>query len=92
MKNFLFILFSLTITFPIFSKDEKPNEATGHDLVCKQIRIIAGDDSPIVKMLSELTNPKSEGGMLAIGGIVRCENSTSICYGTSGSALSCHKK
>lgn len=92
MKNFLFILFFLSVTSSIFSKDEKPNETAGYDLVCKQIRIIAGDDSPIVKMLSELTNPKSEGGMLAIGGIVRCENSTSICYGTSGSALSCHKK
>ncbi|CAE14716.1 unnamed protein product [Leptospira phage LE1] len=92
MKNLLFLLLFLTITSSIFSKDEKTKETLGNDLVCKQIRIIAGDDSPMVKMLSELTNPKSEGGMLAMGGVVRCENSTSICYGASGSALSCHKK
>lgn len=92
MKNFLFILFFFVIVDSIFSKDEKPKESTGNDLVCKQIRIIAGDNSPIVKMLSELSNPKSEGEMLSIGGVIRCENSSSICYAASGSAFSCHKK
>lgn len=92
MKNLLFILFFFVIVDSIFSKDEKPKEIIGDDLVCKQIRIIAGDNSPIVKMVSELSNPKSEGGMLAMSGFIRCENSTSICYGASGSALSCHKK
>lgn len=92
MKNFLYVILFFVIVDSIFSKDEKPKETSSNDLVCKQIRIIAGDDSPVVKMLSDLTNPQAEGGMLAMGGVVRCENSTSICYGASGSALSCHKK
>lgn len=92
MKNFLYVILFFVIVDSIFSTDEKPTETTGHNLLCKQIRIIAGDDSPVVKMLSELSNPQAEGGMLAMSGVIRCENSTSICYAASGSTFSCHKK
>ncbi|TGL97943.1 hypothetical protein [Leptospira jelokensis] len=92
MKNILLLGCLLIITSAVFSKDEKPKEASGNDLVCKQIRIVAGDDSQIVKMLSDLTNTQAEGGMIAMTGVIRCENSTSICYAASGSAFSCHKK
>jgi hypothetical protein len=92
MKTLLLILFFTTLTFSIFAKDEKPKETNGNDLVCRQIKIIAGDDSKIVKLMESLTSGSGDDGLLSGAAIVRCENSTSICYSSSGSTFTCHKK
>ncbi|WP_108978481.1 hypothetical protein [Leptospira ryugenii] len=92
MKKFVLLFFLLTITSSIFSKDAKIKEISGNDLVCKQIRIIAGDNSPAVKLIESFTDNQEEGGFAsALGAVIRCENATSICYAIS-STMTCHKK
>lgn len=88
MKNILLIYCFLAITTSIFGKDTKLKNPTRNDLVCKKIKVIAGDNSPMVKLLEEMTNHEGES---AVGSLIRCENSTSICYVISN-AMTCHKK
>lgn len=90
MKLNVFFLTLLLCAPVLFCEDGMQKSPQGEDLVCHEIKIIAGDKSKATEFLVDGTSPKK--GFAPMLGVLKCENSTSICYTLNGGAFTCHKK